>query len=149
MGNNDGVGGRNLYGPGKQVAGYEINTDALPDDDIASINSRNRAFWGQGNGTTAGGGKLTPAPGGGRESKSGSFMPNQAGGINQARRTSTGQQRLDPGKTSANNLKAFGTEDAVMAKVIRQEDHAMANKNLMRRTNHQIGHMQAANERLR
>ena len=110
MGNNDGVGGRNLYGPGKQVAGYEINTDALPDDDIASINSRNRAFWGQGNGTTAGGGKLTPAPGGGRESESGSFMPNQAGGINQARRTSTGQQRLDPGKTSANNLKAFGTE---------------------------------------
>ena len=66
------------------------------------------------------------------------------------RRLSTGEKRLDPGRTRNNSLKAFGTPaDANMRRIFKIEDRAYANKALMQHTNKAIAAQQRANEKLR
>ena len=138
----DAVGGRTLYGPRKEASGYSIETsDELPD--IADINAKNRKFWANTTSQSVTGMGDVPIGGQGTPGKTDS-------GIDMQRRLSTGEKRLDPGRTSANSLKAFGTtSDANMRRILKIEDRAYANKVLMQHTNKAIAAQQRANEKLR
>jgi hypothetical protein len=167
------VGGKVLYGPKGQPSGYQIETadddpaeetttsgwqqgasammsgagapmgamDELPD--IADINAKNRKFWAGSSSQSVTGMGDVPIGGQGTPGRTDN-------GIDVNRRLSTGTKRLDPGRTSNNSLKAFGTtSDANMRRILKIEDRAYANKVLMQSTNKRIAAQQRANEKLR